>query len=111
MLGKANGKQIKWIPHGSSNYISINYEVNELLDFGGEKCNNHKEYNKDLCTHKAIEEESLETIGCTTPFGPGISIEQIEQTLSKPWCKIAYHDQGTQVLGPKLWYFLMKPNL
>ena len=71
MLGKANGmKQMKWIPHGSSNYLSINYEINELLDFAGKKCNFHKEYNKDLCTQKAIEDKSLEMIGCTTPFGP-----------------------------------------
>ena len=40
-----------------------------MLDYGGEACNMDDNYNKDLCINQAIEEQSLEKIGCTTPFG------------------------------------------
>ena len=41
-----------------------------LLDYGGESCNKTVDYSKDLCIYDAIQQDSLETVGCTNPFGP-----------------------------------------
>ena len=40
-----------------------------MLDFQGVPCNNEKSYCLDKCILKGLEEESLKTIGCVTPFG------------------------------------------
>ena len=41
-----------------------------MLDYGGDPCNNEKDCSKNLCTNIAIQTESVNKIGCTTPFGP-----------------------------------------
>ena len=51
-------------------HLSINPEFNELLDFGGDSCNNEQGYSIDLCTDKSVETEMLNQFGCTSPFGP-----------------------------------------
>ena len=55
---------------GFTSHMTYSHEYYEMVDFGGDSCNNEKEYRRDLCTNKAIEIESLNTFGCTTPFGP-----------------------------------------
>ena len=40
-----------------------------MLDFQGVPCNNEKNYRLDKCILNGLEEESLKTIGCVTPFG------------------------------------------
>ena len=46
------------------------WEAYDLLDYGGDVCNNDKDYSKDLCLDAAIQKELLSKIGCTDPFGP-----------------------------------------
>ena len=57
---------------GYSYEYDIKQELHDTLanDYAGDICNNTSNYSKDLCTDKAIEKESLDTFGCTTPFGP-----------------------------------------
>ena len=50
-------------------YIDVDYDVNHLLDLGGNFCNNEPEFDKDVCKDLELERESLERYGCTTPFG------------------------------------------
>ena len=52
--------------------IAFNFEYHQLLDvdYGGFPCQNEKEYQKDLCTTKAMEKQMLEIVGCTTPSQP-----------------------------------------
>ena len=47
----------------------VKHEVHELVEFNGNDCIIEKQYSKDLCTDKIIQRESLEKVGCTTPFG------------------------------------------
>ena len=54
---------------GFTSHLTYTHEYNDKLDFGGDSCNNEKGYSRDLCTNKAIEIESLNTFGCTSPFG------------------------------------------
>ena len=41
-----------------------------IVDYKGDKCIDEKQYIKDFCVDKAIEKESIEKVGCTTPYGP-----------------------------------------
>ena len=47
----------------------INHEITTQLDFDGLPCNSSEEANFDECFHSKIFEESMEQVGCTTPFG------------------------------------------
>ena len=47
---------------------SISYEIHELLDYGGETCNNDKSYQLDDCNTKEVELDSLDMVGCTNPY-------------------------------------------
>ena len=68
----------KWRKIGSKINVEFgkfyNYEVNhkyhELLDYGGAHCNNDITYQMDACNYEVVENESMEMLGCTTPFGP-----------------------------------------
>ena len=55
---------------GKDYHLNVHYEVHELLDHGGAFCNNDKSYQMDACNYMGVEKKSLETVGCTTPFGP-----------------------------------------
>ena len=57
------------VRRGFTSHVTYNHEYNDMLDFGGDSCNNEKGYSRDLCTDEAIEIESLKTFGCTSPFG------------------------------------------
>ena len=59
----------KLVHRGVIYRLSINHEFNELLDFGGDSCNDEKEYSRDFCTEKSVEMEMLKQFGCTSPFG------------------------------------------
>ena len=39
-----------------------------LVDYRGEKCNDEKQYSRDLCASKLEENEYLNKVGCTTVF-------------------------------------------
>ena len=63
-------KQYKHVKLGYKYDLNINHELHQMLDYGGDVCNNSRDYSKDLCIDKEIEKESLEKMGCVTPFGP-----------------------------------------
>ena len=61
----------------------FNWRFYDLLDYGGGICNNDKNYSKDLCVDKAVEKESIDKSGCTTPFGPDKTKICMEKEKSK----------------------------
>ena len=73
MLIKANEGELKQLHNvalGKKYEFVFKHEFHEILDYGGDPCNNEEAYSKDLCTDIAIYTESINKIGCTTPFGP-----------------------------------------
>ena len=40
-----------------------------MLDIGGQPCQVEPEFDKDMCTENELENKTLETFGCTSPFG------------------------------------------
>ena len=52
-----------------SSRIKVEHSLYKMLDFQGVPCNNEKDYRLDKCILEGLEEESLKTIGCVTPFG------------------------------------------
>ena len=50
--------------------VDVEYQVFEMLDYGGNPCVHECDYNKDRCTHELLERKSIELFGCTSPFGP-----------------------------------------
>ena len=59
---------ISYVELGKWYIKSINYEMHELLDYGGETCNNEKSYHIDDCNAKGVGMKSLELVGCTNPY-------------------------------------------
>ena len=49
--------------------VKVEHSLYKMLDFQGVPCNNEKNYRLDKCILNGLEEESLKTIGCVTPFG------------------------------------------
>ena len=62
--------QLHNVALGKKYNFAIKHESYEVLDYGGDPCNNEQNYSKDLCADVAIQTESINKIGCTTPFGP-----------------------------------------
>ena len=50
--------------------IMVHYKFHELLDYGGDPCNNDKAYQIDVCNANETEMKSLTAVGCTTPYMP-----------------------------------------
>ena len=51
------------ISTGQKFYVDLEHEVFNMLDFGGEECidsKKNKEYNKDICTHEALEKRTID---------------------------------------------------
>ena len=46
----------------------IHYKVYDILDYGGESCNNNNSYQLDDCNAMGVGIRCLETIGCTNPY-------------------------------------------
>ena len=59
---------IHYVENRKVHMFQINYEIHELLDYGGDPCNNDKTYQLDGCYSKETEKKSLDTVGCTTPY-------------------------------------------
>ena len=49
--------------------VDVEYQVFEMLDYGGIPCVHECDYNKDRCTHDFLERKSIKLFGCTSPFG------------------------------------------
>ena len=79
---------------------SLNWQKYDLIDYGGDVCNNEKEYRRYLCKDLAIQEELLKRFGCTSPFFPNktkICTNQEEaKMVSEVIRELKYHilDQG-----------------
>ena len=65
-------RQSTYLKIGSNRKFSVDleHETFEMLDFGGEPCQNDQDYNKDKCTQLHFEKDSMDLYGCTSPFGP-----------------------------------------
>ena len=59
---------ITYVELGKWYVKSINYQIYELLDYGGESCNNGKSYQVDDCNAKGVGIKSFNTVGCTNPY-------------------------------------------
>ena len=49
--------------------VNVEHSLYKVLDFQGSPCNNEKTYQLDKCVLDALENESLKSIGCVSPFG------------------------------------------
>ena len=49
--------------------VIVEHSLYKVLDFQGSPCNNEKTYHLDRCVLDALENESLKSIGCVSPFG------------------------------------------
>ena len=50
-------------------FVNVEHNIFEMLDLDGELCENEKKYSLDECVHNLLKKESMEKIGCVTPFG------------------------------------------
>ena len=72
---------------------NVKHEVHELVEFNGNDCNaGKKPYSKDLCVDKIIRRESLEKVGCTTPFGTDKS--KICDNVNNAMKALKIYDEG-----------------
>lgn len=73
---------------GKNLYFNLDHDLYKMLDFEGEACNNEKDYQLDECIINELENESMNRIGCVTPFG--ITKEEIctNKTKAKKALKI-----------------------
>ena len=58
------------IDAGKEYHFSYVQESYDLLDFGGDLCNNNEKYSQDIYNDEAIETYLLKEFGCTSPYGP-----------------------------------------
>ena len=49
--------------------VNVDHSLYKVLDFQGSPCNNEKTYRLNKCVLNGLEKESLESIGCVSPFG------------------------------------------
>ena len=50
-------------------FANVEHNIYEMLDLDGELCEDEKKYSLDECVHNLLNKESMEKIGCVTPFG------------------------------------------
>ena len=77
---------------GNSYTWKVKHEVHELVELNGNGCINQKQYSKDQCVDKIIQSESLEKVGCTTPFG--IDKSKICANVSNAIKALKIYDEG-----------------
>ena len=71
MFSKGINKGSKMnVEFGKLYFYEVNHEFHELLDYGGDHCNDDKTYQMDACNYDGVEKKSMEMPGCTTPYGP-----------------------------------------
>ena len=68
--------------------------VSTSVDYKGDNCNDEKEYLKDFCVDNAIEKQTLDKVGCTTPYGPNKN-QTCSNTADGNDSYQIYHDEGT----------------
>ena len=54
--------------------VALDYKVFEFLSTSSEPCQDDLQYNKDDCIDDVLHKVSMDTIGCTTPFGRNKSL-------------------------------------
>ena len=50
-------------------WVEVENEEFDMLDYGGETCNNEENYSTLQCILDTFDQEAIEKFGCTTPFG------------------------------------------
>ena len=68
-VNRAATESLLYVSPNKSSRVKVEHSLYKMLDFQGVPCNNEKGYRIDKCILKGLEEESLKTIGCVTPFG------------------------------------------
>ena len=53
----------------TTNKVNVDHSLYKVLDFQGSPCNNEKTYRLHKCVFNGLEKESLNSIGCVSPFG------------------------------------------
>ena len=51
-------------------YVDLEHEVHTSLDTEQDACVDTDGYSRDTCAHEELRDESLNTLGCISPFGP-----------------------------------------
>ena len=76
--------------------VNLDRNIYTMLDFDGAPCNQQRNYNSDECLLEKLTNESMEKIGCTTPFG--ISTDNVckNESIGKEALEIfdEYKDDG-----------------
>ena len=49
--------------------LDLDFTVYNMLDIGGKPCTAETGFDKDVCAESKLDKKSLETFGCTSPFG------------------------------------------
>ena len=50
-------------------FVNVEHNIYEMLDLDGKLCEDDQKYSLDECVHNLLQKESMEKIGCVTPFG------------------------------------------
>ena len=69
------------IQPNQSSTLEVTYQQNIRLDFGTKACKQNNSYDFSDCLDEAMTLETLEKVGCTTPFGKDLSQICLNSTL------------------------------
>ena len=50
-------------------YFNVEHNNYKMLDLDGKLCEDEQDYSLDECVHNSLNKESMEKIGCVSPFG------------------------------------------
>ena len=59
-------------PHEGARHM-VTYQQRQVLDFGKKPCNNSEHYNYQKCMEETVFNQTMEKVGCTTPFVQDLS--------------------------------------
>ena len=50
-------------------FFNVEHNIYKMLDLDGKLCEDEQDYSLDECVHNSLKKESMEKIGCVSPFG------------------------------------------
>ena len=50
-------------------FFNVEHNIYKMLDLDGKLCEDEQDYSLDECVHNSLNKESMEKIGCVSPFG------------------------------------------
>ena len=50
-------------------FLNVEHNIYKMLDLDGKMCEDEQDYSLDECVHNSLNKESMEKIGCVSPFG------------------------------------------